>query len=864
MKPMRILIAFLMAAVLPVQSFSQSPNLEKAGLSLESARKILEENREKLDESRLRRVEGDRKGSRYPRPGGRREDTQESVVGILQPGVPFTYEGVTVSWEVAPEGTSVIDSLGTLTFEGPTAKIEGVKVPVVVAKNEAGMAYVKLADARPMAYVDDVVFRVIDAPKVSKTPGGPPEPMLGDMMSPSLFYALGFRVMASAHPSVQGFPGGPFGADAFYVSRVTPLILDEWVLTFSAKPVTQPGGFEAYAIRAVNGKTGEEAFIPVIWGAGRKIGRFTVNVLEFYEPTGTATLQVEVEADPTVKGRFAYLERLGIPDGTFEERMQELAREFGFEVEWVPFPPEYPESVEYVKQRRVDGWSTSSKHADDLIKPDTWDFVDMEWIDDTHLRIRPRNYMQVVEREQEKVRNEKELSEFRTIFSEEYALETRVYQLRAILASAAKDIVDRELSTFLLAPRKWNYFPSTACRTEETGEFRVIGACNRFALDALPEEGRSEFEKTVQRAEGLVEETVVADAKSNSLIVTAVPRTHERIRELLAKMEGLMSSEESIGPVERYRVKVVLLGGGENGGAGSPGEIRLFSRMDGIVEDILMQAGEEVRKGQAIARLESDDFEIAVREAISGIKGLEAELVPANDALERSKELYKRGTLPKSDLTEAESTCAKLEAELDRARIQLEKAENQLEKTEIVAPDDGTIISLNLRPGQKVDAGQTVGFFRRAVDVETSEVTKASPADSERSKGLMERYGITEGDLEAFGFQMLRELGRSVVTLAAERGETGKARVSLTDEYACELEFQDVREPYVIVRGRLLAEDREQPLIENTLYLEKDTPSMLGVTNLREGLILVVRRRGEREGVSPEVQLPDEVLEYPE
>jgi hypothetical protein len=152
-------------------------------------------------------------------------------------------------------------------------------------------------------------------------------------------------------------------------------------------------------------------------------------------------------------------------------------------------------------------------------------------------------------------------------------------------------------------------------------------------------------------------------------------------------------------------------------------------------------------------------------------------------------------------------------------------------------------------------------------------------------------YGLAEGDLQLFGFDAATELGRGVVALAGRRGTEGQALVSLTDSYAAEFEFQDVRPPYLIVKGRLVEKqavsqaakaaapspgagaDQQmlmmgmmrdggappggsapsgpaktrtddsagKALMENTLYLEKDKPSVLGLTNLRQALILVVR-----------------------
>jgi len=106
---------------------------------------------------------------------------------------------------------------------------------------------------------------------------------------------------------------------------------------------------------------------------------------------------------------------------------------------------------------------------------------------------------------------------------------------------------------------------------------------------------------------------------------------------------------------------------------------------------------------------------------------------------------------------------------------------------------------------------------------------------------LAARYGISEDDLMLFGFDAVAQLGKALVVLSAEKGGAGRTLVSLTENYRCEMEFQDIRPPYLIVKGRLLGAQPDKPLLENTLYLEKDKPSLLGLTNLRQALILVLR-----------------------
>ncbi|HNT34328.1 MAG TPA: hypothetical protein PKH07_04945 [bacterium] len=119
---------------------------------------------------------------------------------------------------------------------------------------------------------------------------------------------------------------------------------------------------------------------------------------------------------------------------------------------------------------------------------------------------------------------------------------------------------------------------------------------------------------------------------------------------------------------------------------------------------------------------------------------------------------------------------------------------------------------------------------------------QAASSDNKSSKSSdLASFGLTEDDLKPFGLDGVSKLGRGMVTLIGERSELGQARVALTDLYSCALQFQDFRKPYVVVKGSLMDQNSNSIVLENTLYLEPLKPIVLGITNLKEALILVLR-----------------------
>lgn len=112
-------------------------------------------------------------------------------------------------------------------------------------------------------------------------------------------------------------------------------------------------------------------------------------------------------------------------------------------------------------------------------------------------------------------------------------------------------------------------------------------------------------------------------------------------------------------------------------------------------------------------------------------------------------------------------------------------------------------------------------------------------------------FGLTREDLQMFGFDRVTLVGSGIVNLAGISSDEGEALVMLSANYSVELEYQDYRRPYAIVRGTLKGIEipvgpnmfKSANLLESTMYLEPNKPTVLGLTNLKEALILVVRLR---------------------
>jgi HlyD family secretion protein len=177
-------------------------------------------------------------------------------------------------------------------------------------------------------------------------------------------------------------------------------------------------------------------------------------------------------------------------------------------------------------------------------------------------------------------------------------------------------------------------------------------------------------------------------------------------------------------------------------------EVVLGFKVSGRLAEIPVDLGSSVQKGQSIARLDTTDFELRVRQAEAALQqarvrlGLSpeesdfsvdiettaiarqarAEMDAARSRLDRAKQLFDKGLLPKADFDTTNSSYkvaeAKYEDSLEEARnrqallaqrrSELELARQQLADAVLVAPISGMIRQRNANVGQYLAAGTQV------------------------------------------------------------------------------------------------------------------------------------------------------------
>lgn len=155
--------------------------------------------------------------------------------------------------------------------------------------------------------------------------------------------------------------------------------------------------------------------------------------------------------------------------------------------------------------------------------------------------------------------------------------------------------------------------------------------------------------------------------------------------------------------------------------------VAVSSKVTGRIQDLLVDQGDNVKAGQALATLESEDFRQQVLQAQAGVEraqaGLQMEeasyrkaqasLVLAEKSHQRAANLGERNFASLQDVDERAAALAVARRELDRSRAVLDAvrrdqqglranlafAESRRDDMRIVAPLDGVILSRDLEKG---------------------------------------------------------------------------------------------------------------------------------------------------------------------
>lgn len=298
----------------------------------------------------------------------------------------------------------------------------------------------------------------------------------------------------------------------------------------------------------------------------------------------------------------------------------------------------------------------------------------------------------------------------------------------------------------------------------------------------------------------------------------------------------------------------------------------IASKATGRIVGLYFLEGDKVRKGDIIAKIESDDVSAALEGARADLAVAEADLFEAEKNYQRSTRLISDTLISQADHDLAKSRYDGAQAAVESRRAALRAAEVAVENTNIRAPFDGTILTKNADIGEVVApfaAGASsrvavvtladMGSLQVEADVSESNITNVSIRQNveitldaypeRRYRGVVDKIVPTADRTKATVMTKVRFLERDERVLPEMGAKVHFLREAPVDTSTASVARLSVDERAVIMVG-----DRE-----NVFVLDGNVVSLRPIrTGERFGTMIEVREglaSGEKVVINPPEKL---------
>jgi RND family efflux transporter MFP subunit len=137
-------------------------------------------------------------------------------------------------------------------------------------------------------------------------------------------------------------------------------------------------------------------------------------------------------------------------------------------------------------------------------------------------------------------------------------------------------------------------------------------------------------------------------------------------------------------------------------------EVALSFRIGGRILESDLKVGAQLKPGQLIARLESQNEMNALRAARANLAAAQAQLTQSRNHYERQETLLAQGWTTRANYDQAKKALQTAQSQVEAAEAQLKSAHDLVSFTEIRADSPGVVTVLGPSAGEVVQAGQMI------------------------------------------------------------------------------------------------------------------------------------------------------------
>jgi len=171
-------------------------------------------------------------------------------------------------------------------------------------------------------------------------------------------------------------------------------------------------------------------------------------------------------------------------------------------------------------------------------------------------------------------------------------------------------------------------------------------------------------------------------------------------------------------------------------------EVNLSFRIDGRMLERSVNVGDAVKRGQLVARLDSQNEESSLLAARSQLTAARAQLAEARNNFTRFRDLVAESAVSQASFEQSESMLKAAESQVETAQSQVTIAENRLSYARLVSDVAGVVTAQGAEPGEIVGAGRMIVQVAReggrdaAFDV-PARIKDAAPANPKITVALV-------------------------------------------------------------------------------------------------------------------------------
>jgi membrane fusion protein (multidrug efflux system) len=136
-------------------------------------------------------------------------------------------------------------------------------------------------------------------------------------------------------------------------------------------------------------------------------------------------------------------------------------------------------------------------------------------------------------------------------------------------------------------------------------------------------------------------------------------------------------------------------------------DIAINAKVSGHIQEVYVNEGDEVRKGQPLFLIDPVQYQASVNAAEAQIKVIKSNIATQYLNVENKKVLHAKGIISDFDLQSAKNQLESLTAQMASAKAQLTNAKDLLSFCTVTSPTNGVVGEINFRQGTLASPGMS-------------------------------------------------------------------------------------------------------------------------------------------------------------